>query len=82
MLHWDALIYGIIFIVVICFFPITFVIVFNDIYQNKLKYKYPWDKEHNSTMAFVAFIFITCVTPIVFEKIMALVIAFYFWFNI
>ena len=63
------IIIGIIYLGIFLTFPVTFVIVFDYIYQNKLKYKYPWDDDLNAIMGLIAFFFVTGFTALMLSKI-------------
>ena len=63
------IILGIIGFGIITCLPATIVILFDDIYQNKLKYEYPWDSDTGRLVALAAWFFVTCFTIIALGKI-------------
>ena len=68
------IIIGIIYFGIFTCLPATIVILFDDIYQNKLKYEYPWDSDTGRLVAVAVWFVVTCVTLIVLRIITELLI--------
>ena len=63
------IILGIIGVGIFLTFPAWFVILFDDIYQKKLKYEYPWDSDTGRLVAAAAWFVVTCFTGIALGNI-------------
>ena len=64
---------GIIGIGILLSFPVTFVILFDALYQDKLKLKYPWDEDLNAIMGVVGFFCAWFFTAFMLQKIGSLI---------